>query len=98
MYDEAVEASIVPLAATLLPYDVASAAESAAIRDLNRWIEGTSVARGILFCDTHRVVADPRNPDRLVGSTDGLHPDVAGYRQIGEALAGTIEAHRAATG
>ncbi len=97
MYDEAFGASIVPVAATVLPYNAASAEESAAIRDLNRWIEATSAARGILFCDTHRVVADPRNLDRLAGSPDGLHPDVAGYRRIGEALAGAIEAHRVAT-
>jgi len=97
MYDEAVAGSIVPVAASVLPFNVASAGESAAIRDLNRWIEATSAARRILFCDAHRVVEDPRNPDRLAGSPDGLHPDVAGYRRIGEALARTIEAHRVAT-
>jgi len=96
MYDEAVGASIAPVAATVLPYDAASSRESASIQELNRWIAATSVARGILFCDTHGAVEDRRNPDRLASTPDGLHPDVAGYRRLGEALARTIEVDRSA--
>ena len=91
MYDHARAASIIPVAATVLPYDTATSGEAAAIRELNRWIEATANTRGIPYCDTHRVVADPQNPDRLAGSPDGLHPDVAAYRRMGEALARTIE-------
>ena len=91
MYDQARAGSIIAVAATVLPYNVATSGDSAVIRELNRWIEATAVARGIVFCDTHRVAADPRNPARLAGSSDGLHPDVAGYRRMGEALAKAIE-------
>lgn len=95
MYRLAMDAGIVPLAATVLPYDTARRKAAAAIRALNGWIAATAGTLGIPFCDTNRAVADPSDPDRLRGSPDGLHPDIAGYRSMGEVLAQAIEAHLA---
>jgi lysophospholipase L1-like esterase len=93
MYQEAVKAKIVPVAATVLPYNAESESEKTAIHDLNLWISDTAKRLGIPICDTNRAVADPENPDRLRSSPEGLHPDVPGYRAIGEALSQIIENH-----
>ncbi|MBI4416252.1 MAG: hypothetical protein HY557_04640 [Euryarchaeota archaeon] len=91
MYERSVEASIVPVAATILPYNTAPPAAAAAIRAVNLWIASAAENLTIPFCDTNRAAADPDAPDRLRGSPDGLHPDVPGYRAMGEALVRTIE-------
>lgn len=91
MYDRAAEAGITVVAATILPYNSAGAGESAAIRKVNRWIEGTARHRGLVFCDVHRAVADPGSYDRLASTADGDHPDVAGYRAIADRLVAAIE-------
>lgn len=95
MYAEAIDAGIVPVAATVLPYDEAPRPVSAAIWELNDWIKFVAGSLGIPYCDTHAAVADPEDPARLRSSPDGLHPDVDGYRRMGEALARTIEADQA---
>ncbi len=65
------------------------------VRTLNAWIAGTARTLGLPLCDMNRATADPRDPDRLRGSADGFHPDVAGYRAMGEALVVTIDDHLA---
>ena len=91
MYQMALSARIKPIAATILPYNTASAAESNAVSEINRWIYKTATELTIPFCDTNLAVRDPRNPTRLISSPDENHPDVEGYRKIGEALAKTID-------
>jgi len=98
MYDRAADSGVRVVAATILPYNSASAGESGAIRKVNRWIEGTARHRGLAFCDVHRAVADPASYDRLASTIDGDHPDVAGYRAMGAALASAIDAHARAEG
>jgi len=93
MYADVLDAGIVPVAATVLPYDSANARASGDILTLNAWIENLTKVLGILFCDTHATVADPADSNRLKGTPDGLHPDVAGYRAMGDALSRTIEDH-----
>ena len=93
MYADVLDAGIVPVAATVLPYNSATARASEDILTLNAWIENLTKVLGILFCDTHAAVADPADSNRLRGTPDGLHPDVAGYRAMGEVLARTIEDH-----
>jgi len=93
MYADILDAGIVPVAATVLPYNMATARSSGDILTLNEWIENLTKVLGILFCDTHAAVADLGDTNRLAGSPDGLHPDIAGYRAMGEALARTIEDH-----
>ncbi|MBI2126168.1 MAG: hypothetical protein HYU02_02480 [Thaumarchaeota archaeon] len=93
MYKMAMNAKINALAATILPYNTMSASEAKAIKQLNLWIKETAEELKILFCDTNSAVADPTNPDRLQSSPDGLHPDISGYRAMGEALAKVVERH-----
>jgi lysophospholipase L1-like esterase len=91
MYTLAERSGIVPLAATVLPYNTARPKESESISEVNRWIETASKAPGRLFCDTNWAVRDEDDPKFLASSRDGLHPDVAGYRKMGEALASALE-------
>src|SRR3989449_8799737 len=93
MYADTLDAGIVPVAATVLPYDTATTRASGDILTLNAWIESVTKVLGIPFCGKHGAGTQPANLNRLRGSPDGLHPDVAGYRAMGEALAGTIESH-----
>ncbi len=93
MYAEAMDSDIVPVAATVLPYNAATRNATSAIFELNHWIEFTAKILSIPFCDTHGAVVDPDDPSRLRSTPDGLHPDVDGYRRMGEALARTIEDH-----
>ena len=93
MYADVLDAGVVPVAATVLPYNSATAHASGDILTLNAWIENLTKVLGILFCDTHAAVADPADSNRLRGTPDGLHPDVAGYRAMGEVLTRTIEDH-----
>jgi lysophospholipase L1-like esterase len=95
MYHKAVEKGIVSVAATVLPYNTATTFESKVIRDLNAWIRRTAKKLPILFCDTNHTVADPENPDRLRSSPEGNHPDVSGYRAMGEVLTRIVENHLA---
>lgn len=87
MYRRAKALGIVPVAASVLPFTRATPDQSARIQALNAWIAKTAGSEGIPFCDAARAVADPKEPRRLRASPDGLHPDVAGYRALGEALA-----------
>lgn len=91
MYDLAQRNKIVPVASTVLPYNVAGRRECGAIREVNAWVETASKAPGRLFCDTNLAVRDGVNPDLLASSPDGLHPDVEGYKRMGEALSATLE-------
>ncbi len=91
MYSGAMNAGIRVVAATVLPYNTMAQREAESIRELNQWVRREARELKILFCDTNAAVADPADPDRLRGSPDGLHPDVSGYRAMGERLARTIE-------
>ena len=104
MYRLALDARIVPVAATVLPYDLhhrtlrdrlrgGPPSTALAIRRINVWIIATARTIGLPYCDTNAATGDPAHPDRLLGSPDGLHPGVAGYRRMGEALVRTIEDH-----
>ncbi len=91
MYQKALAAELAVVAATVLPYNTASASEAKAIRDLNSWIKETANRLRVLLCDTNLAVRNPNDPNRLCDSPDGLHPDVSGYRRMGEALVETID-------
>ena len=91
MYVLAEDNGIVPVAATVLPYNSARAKERSSIREVNAWIEAASRAPGRLFCDTNLAVRDKDAPDFLASTRDGLHPDIDGYRAMGAALAATLE-------
>jgi len=91
MYQRAKADGIIPITASVLPFDKATEAQARKIRFLNRWIKRTATTQGIPFCDLNAVVRDPARPDHLKASPDGLHPDIQNYRNMGEALAQLIE-------
>ena len=87
---KAIEQNIVPVAATVLPYN-SSEMEAAEINELNGWIMETASRLNIPLADTSLAVADPANRNRLLTSADGLHPDVSGYHSMAIVLSQAIE-------
>jgi lysophospholipase L1-like esterase len=87
MYRRAKALGIVPVAATVLPFDRANDDQNRRIAALNAWIRIAAQTERIPFCDAALAVADPKNPRRLRFTPDGFHPGPAGYRALGEALA-----------
>ena len=79
------------MACTILPYNGASPAVLERMRQVNDWIRRHSRQAGLGFCDLFSVMQDPVRPGNLVSSADGLHPDVSGYRRMGEAVADCLE-------
>ena len=90
MYDLARGASpggIPVVAASILPYNTASADENRRMRAVNAWIlDYAARHEHVTFCDTRAAVASPDDPDRLVSSPDDLHPSADGYRLMALAL------------
>jgi acyl-CoA thioesterase-1 len=91
MYSKCLKADIVPVSCTILPYNTMGKKEKLLRRELNGWIEAESRRLSILFSDTAAAASASDNADRLAGSPDGLHPDVAGYRRMATAIGNTIE-------
>jgi len=91
MYRKARAAGIVIVAGTILPYDTATPDQNARMHDINGWIRAQGDAGVVAVVDTRAAVAAPGDPDRLVSSPDGLHPDAAGYRRMADAIAPAIE-------
>jgi lysophospholipase L1-like esterase len=91
MYAKARTAGIQVVAATILPYNSMARRPAEAMEELNLWIARTAKDSGYVYCDTHALASDPMNPNRLAASPDGLHPDVNGYRRMGEGLVWAID-------
>jgi lysophospholipase L1-like esterase len=87
MYDRAKQAGMLVVAGSIIPYNTASAEQNAKMHEINAWI-ADQAARDpkIKFVDTRKAAASPQDPDHLSGSPDGLHPDVAGYRNMAAAI------------
>ena len=87
MYDRAAAAGIPVVAGSIVPYNTATDEQNGKMREINAWI-AAEAARDprIEFADTRAAAAAPGQPDKLSGSPDGLHPDVAGYRKMAETL------------
>ena len=92
MYTRAHHAGIRVVAGTIIPYNTATADQNARMRDINDWIRTQARADpGVIVVDTRAAVAAPGEPDKLVSSPDGLHPDAAGYRKMADAIRPAIE-------
>ncbi len=91
IYDLASQKNVRVLACTILPYDGASFAAQQKMREVNDWIQSYSSSHGFLFCDTFKLLNDPARPGNLINSPDGLHPDIQGYRKMGETITSILE-------
>ena len=91
MYARARAAGIRVVAGTIIPYDTATPDQNARMREINAWIRAQGDAGIVTVADTRAAVAARGDPDRLVSSPDGLHPDAAGYRRMADAIGPAIE-------
>jgi acyl-CoA thioesterase I len=91
MYDRAARVGSMPVACTVLPYNLMSLGQARARRELNQWIKTRAIERAILFVDTAAAVSRKGDPDRLDGTPDGLHPDVNGYRKMAQAIKAVLD-------
>lgn len=87
MYDRAAAAGIRVVAGSIVPYNTATPAQNAAMREINGWIRAEAARDpNIVFADTRAAAARDDDPDLLRGSPDGLHPDADGYRRMAAAI------------
>jgi lysophospholipase L1-like esterase len=87
MYTRAKAAGVKVVAGSIIPYNTATADQNARMHAINEWIRTEAATDpDVRFVDTRAAVAAPDNPDRLVSSPDGLHPDAAGYRKMADAI------------
>ena len=91
IYDEADIAGIPVMALTILPYNLTGPHDQARIVEVNQWIQDYTVQKGYGFCDTYQAVVDPNRPGRLIGTRDGIHPDLAVYRKMGKAVSECLD-------
>jgi lysophospholipase L1-like esterase len=91
MYAKAAAAKIPVVAGAIVPYNTATPEQNAKMHAINDWIRSEAAREpNVTFADTRKAAARPDNIDLLAGSPDGLHPDVAGYRRMAEAIAPAI--------
>ena len=91
MYERARQQKIQVVACTIIPYNGMGPTVESRMREVNGWIRRTAQEQNLAFCDLYHVVENPKHPGTLMTTADGLHPDVEGYRKMGEALADTLE-------
>jgi len=92
MYRRAQDAGIKVIAGSIIPYNTATPDQNARMHEINDWIRGQAQADPrILFVDTRAAVAAPGQPDTLISSPDGLHPDVDGYKRMADVIAPVIQ-------
>jgi lysophospholipase L1-like esterase len=92
MYDRARLAGIPAIAGSIVPFNTATPAQNAAMHAVNAWIAAEAGRdANLTVVDTRKAAAAPDDLDRLMGSPDGLHPDIDGYRRMAEALAPALE-------
>ena len=92
MYRRAQAAGIKVIAGSIIPYNTATPDQNARMHEINDWIRGQAQADPrILFVDTRAAVTAPRQPDTLISSPDGLHPDADGYRRMADVIAPVIQ-------
>ena len=99
LYHESLRAGIPVIACTILPYNSVSQVVQERMAYVSDWISQTSLKNEhVYFCDTATAVRNPDRPGYLISSADGLHPDVEGYRKVGETVAHCIESAIEASG
>jgi lysophospholipase L1-like esterase len=91
MYEAARAAHIPVVAATIIPYNTATADQNERMRAVNAWVKDYAEHHALAFCDTRAAVTAAGAPDRLVSSPDNLHPSPEGYRLMALAIEPAIK-------
>ncbi|HTL48092.1 MAG TPA: GDSL-type esterase/lipase family protein [Verrucomicrobiae bacterium] len=91
MYEKARGAGIRVIACSIIPLNLASAEIKKKIVELNRLVGARARESGLVFADVYKIMEDPARPGFIAVSPDEVHPDVNGYRRMGEALVKAVE-------
>lgn len=91
IYRHASREGVRVMACTILPYNGASPSVLAGMQQVNQWIQKSCSESGFGFCDLYSVMQDPFRAGNLISTEDGFHPDVKGYRRMGEAVADCLQ-------
>ncbi len=95
MYDKAGAAKIRVIAGSIVPYNTATPEQNARMHAINDWIRAEAARDpNVTYVDTRKAAARPDNIDMLASSPDGLHPSIAGYHRMGDAVGAAIAATR----
>ena len=92
IYEKAKNNKIKVVACTILPYNGMSQKAYLGMRSVNQWIKDYAEKNGLTFCDTSHLLEDAAHPGTLSSTSDSYHPDVPGYRKMGELIARNLEA------
>jgi lysophospholipase L1-like esterase len=91
IYDKVLSQKYRLLLCTILPLDILDKAQKEKIHQMNAWVRNKAEVMKAGFCDTYAALEDPARPGFLTGSPDDIHPDVEGYKKMGEAISQAIE-------
>ena len=91
MYKEVEGKNIMPVAATILPFDNATPEQAKAIEALNTWIRKAAEKMRLPIADLYAALNDPKNPGHLTDSPDGIHPGIGGYRKMAATFVDAID-------
>jgi lysophospholipase L1-like esterase len=91
MYEAARAAHIPVVAATIIPYNTATADQNERMRAVNAWVKDYAERHALAFCDTRAALTAAGAPDRLASSPDDLHPSPEGYRLMALAIEPAIK-------
>ena len=79
------------MACTIIPFDGATTEVQNRMRKVNEWIKRYTEEHKLGFCDTFHAVEDPKNPGNLISTDDEYHPDIKGYKKMGDAITDALE-------
>jgi lysophospholipase L1-like esterase len=91
MYDQAALEKIKIVTATIPPLDLATPDLKEEILYLNEAIKSNAERRKLPCCDVYSLLENPSNKGFMLYSPDQIHPDIEGYRLIGEAFVKVIQ-------
>ncbi len=89
MCEQAIANNIIPVLCTLIPWNGGSSAQRNSVNTLNTWIRSYGAANDIDVIDFYPVMEDPAAGDQQTSpylQNNNVHPTVAGYSLMGNAI------------